>query len=543
MVAVEMDMGKIITEIKTKRFFSEYLPPSFSTINEFDPFSVDVKKEPDLIEPLTFNMSRFSEDGKRRIIYIPEYTSYISVVKYMIENDLFRDLIFISADEHSFSPLVMEDGSLIRHENDYNFSLGVGLHTESEDQDDSMSNYIPNVVDKIKRAKGAKGILFLDIANFYRSIYTHLFPCIKLGYEEAEQQFKKYKANNHDPSISEDYKKYLELDKIIRNMNVARTNGILPGVITSQFIAEGLLAQIDRELDAAQFQFVRYVDDYEFFIYDEKDILIVQNTVSSIFGKYFLTINNEKTKYTPFPYYVVESFNKVLSGYPASKADTTDLMLLFNKFFELEQDGTKGAIRFLIKSINDTFVVSDHNLFASYLLNILVNDSRSLVKVCQLMIKRKNAIQFGDIELRLIQKILIQNIESNNHLEVIWLLYLWSRVSSICLPQELLHKIATSDNELAKIILIEEYGPDISKDLGNGKTIKDEIISSARSWLLLYQLFYSDIINKNEFSSRSKISKNLNFYSKLKYEKFSFYNRQSGIRSNEIIEETCDLPF
>ena len=69
-------------------FFSVYLPPCFSIYNDFDPCSVSLAAANDYIEPVSFNMSRFTENGKRRTIYIPEFSCYIKVVKY---NDLVKD--------------------------------------------------------------------------------------------------------------------------------------------------------------------------------------------------------------------------------------------------------------------------------------------------------------------------------------------------------------------------------------------------------------------------------------------------------------------
>ena len=226
-------------------FFSEYLPPSFSIYDDFDPCSVSLAGANDYIEPMSFNMSRFTEDGKRRIIYIPEFSSYIKVVKFMKENDLVEDIIALSNSEHSFSPLIQRNGELTRHERCYNY----GITIDDADQDAFKSTYIPNVVEKICKGKGAKGVLSLDIANFYPSIYTHLIPCIKLGYEEAEKQYKITKANNADPNIKEEYRQYVHLDELIRNMNIGRTNGILPGTLISQFIAEAVLCRIDSELE------------------------------------------------------------------------------------------------------------------------------------------------------------------------------------------------------------------------------------------------------------------------------------------------------
>lgn len=143
-------------------FFSEYLPPVFSIHNSFDPCSISLSSTADLVAPLSFNMSRFMEDGKRRTIYIPEFSSYVATVKYMKDKNLIQDIINLSQDSNSFSPLVQVNGELTRHERLYNF----GITIDEADQEAFKSTYIPNVVEKICRAKGAKGILSLDISNF-----------------------------------------------------------------------------------------------------------------------------------------------------------------------------------------------------------------------------------------------------------------------------------------------------------------------------------------------------------------------------------------
>lgn len=510
-----LNMNTITEEFIRDGFFSEYLPGSFTIRNQFDPCTIELSLASDLIEPMSFNMSRFTEDGKRRIIYVPEFSSYLATVKYMRDNEIVGDLIHLSGDTHSFSPLIQPNGSLTRHERDYNF----GVTVTDIDQESFNSTYIPNVVEKLIRAKGAKGVLSLDISNFYPSIYTHLIPSIKLGYESAESQYKAQKANNTDPTITEDYRVYNELDKHVRNMNAGRTNGLLPGILISQFLAEALLSRIDLDLEAKGISFVRYVDDYEIFIYDENSIAKIQNVVASCLGKYFLSLNSEKTKYTPFPYYIVENLEKIYSNYIGAPPETANLMKLFNTFFELEKCGTKGAIRFLIKSMNGSFVSPDNNLLSSYLLDVLVNDSRSLVKVCQLMIERKRELVIDADAIHQIERLLEQQIDANNQLETIWLLYLRKKISSNWLPATLLNKIAESNNDFGKVILIEEFQSRLSPK------VTQKIVSSASSWLLCYQLFLHEHISKEVFSSKTNIRKNLAFYVALKRKNFSFYQR------------------
>lgn len=509
----QVNYAVITNDFIKNGFFSEYLPPAFSINHTFNPCDIDLASSDDLAEPLSFNMSRFTEDGKRRTIYVPEFSSYIKTVKYMKDKNLIEDLILITQDEHSFSPLIQKNGELTHHERIYDF----GITVDEADQEAFRSTYIPNVVEKIRRAKGASGILSLDISNFYSSVYTHLIPSIKLGYDNAEIQYKAKKANNNDPVISEDYRTYVALDMHVRNMNGARTNGLLPGTLISQFLAEALLCRVDTELEAQNIKFVRYVDDYEIFIYDENDITRIQSVVTNTLEKYFLRLNNEKTKYSAFPYYVVENLEKLYSDYTREPINTTEAMQLFNTFFELERNGTKGAIRFLIKSLNHTFVAPDDELFSAYLFNVLVNDSRSLVKICDVLIKRKAQMSFGANELQLIDGLLKKNINNNCHLETIWLLYLRKKLFDEELTDEITNQIVDSDNDLAKIILLEEFNVFLSESSIN------RIKATASSWLLCYQLYFHGYIDRTEFSSKTHIAKNDAFYARLKREGFSFY--------------------
>lgn len=509
-----INIEAITNEFIKEGFFSEYLPSSFNLENTFDPCSIELSSAPDLVEPIQFNMSRFTDNSKRRTIYVPEFGSYISTVKYMKEKGIVEDLISLANDTHSFSPLIHPDGTLTKHERDYQ----AGITLTDADQDAFKSTYIPNIAEKIIRAQGAKGVLSLDISNFYTSIYTHLIPSIKLGYEAAEYQYKLQKANNADPAITEDYRTYVKLDEYVRNMNVARTNGLLPGIYISKFLAEALLSRIDSELETKNISFVRYVDDYEIFVYDESDIPRIQSHVSSCFQKYFLSLNNEKTKYSKFPFYVMDNLEKIYSKYIGSSPSTMDLMKLFNTFFQLETEGTKGAIRFLIKTIDNSFTVPDEKLLLAYLLNILVNDPRSLVKVCELIIQRKDQMTFSDDTIQLIDDLINRHVEANEHLETIWLLYMRRKITRKRLSAKVIAKIVESNNELAKLILIEEYKSSLSQ------SSKQKIINNASSWLLCYQLFYNNLIDKESFSEKSHIKKNLAFYSQLKRNHFSFYH-------------------
>jgi len=225
---MQYNLQEITKDFMTKGLFSEYLPLNFNLENSnIDIFNdIEISQSSDYIEPYKYTMSRFMDNEKRRVIYLPELTAYLTVVKYMKEKNIIKELIDISIQgNNSFSKLVQADGMLSKHEISYDISRSI----DDKNDEFAKSTYIPNVVEKINRAKGAKGILSLDISNFYGSIYTHILPSIRLGYEEANKQYKISLGNMQDENVTSEYKKYKELDAKVRTLNAGRTNGLLTG--------------------------------------------------------------------------------------------------------------------------------------------------------------------------------------------------------------------------------------------------------------------------------------------------------------------------
>lgn len=342
-------------------------------------------------------------------------------------------------------------------------------------------------------------------------------PCIDLGFDRTAQVYKLFKANQSDPTIPSSYHIYRDFDKILRGMNGDRTNGLLTGILVSRFVSEALFARIDEEIEKEGIRFVRYVDDYEIFIFNEKELQKTQSTVTNIFRKYYLSINNEKTKYTTFPYYVIENLEAIVTKHLSSSMSEQQIMDLFNSFFKFEENGTAGAIRFLVKAINNSIVKIDKPIFISYLYNILANDSRSLVKACELLISHRRSILTTQEDIERIERQIVYHINNENTLEAVWLLYLRLKLTKKYLKSEITNSITNSNNDLAKIVLLEEYKSRLTKKA------KRQMIATANSWILYYQLYYNDYINKDTFSRKSGIKHNLAFYNRLKHDHFSFY--------------------
>lgn len=480
-------------------FFSEYLPPCF----KLDPkvFLKAPSENCDLIEPYCFTMSRYNDNNARRSIFVPEIGAYVAARNYIRSQNIVKELIeFTETEEASFSPILGQDDSIMRHEQSY-----TGITNQSESV---SSNYIENVAKKIIKAAGAKKVLKLDISNCFSSFYMHMIPAILLGLEGAECDYNKFLRNPDDHTITDTYHKYRKLDEVLRRQNLNRTNGLLSGLLTSKIIAEGILTRIDKELTSKGIKFSRYVDDYEVYLFDDND-----KTVISIFTKtlknYGFSLNNEKTEVLDFPYYVAENLEKIFGEYKKEPMGSSDLMELFNSYFVLENNGIKGAIRYLLKTLEkDPIIETNTSLYKAYLLTIIKNNERSLSKVCSLFIENKENLTLDDRDAVIIRQMLRNHIRYEHDLEVIWLLYLLIATNNIQIDDSLIQEIAEGKNEIAHIMLLR------NELLDEEKT--DQIISGAFSWILIYELYVSEHITEEELISKLNLNKNLEMYKYLK---------------------------
>ena len=494
------DYKSINNEIAVSGFFSEYLPPCFKINKKFLQYAP--KQNCDLIKPVSFTMSRFNINESRRIISIPEIGAYSVLYNYIKNNDILQEIVeFCDSVDRSFSRILGPDNTIMKHEQVYDENFEVA--------ESSSTNYINNIIEKIKKASGAKKILKLDISNCYSSFYMHIIPTILLGVEQTECNYKKFCEDPKDTSIDPVYNKYKELDAIMRHQNLNQTNGLLVGPQYSKIISEGILTRIDKELEKHNVcNYVRYVDDYEVFLVDDNEKRII-SIFEEVLKKYGFTLNNEKTEIIDFPYYVSYNLERIFKDRMSESLTDDEVLGLFNTFFELESQGVKGAIRFLLKSIETTKIsVDDTELFKAYLLTIIRNNERSLTKACSILIENKESIKLSKSDILIIDRMIERCIENKNDLEVIWLLYLLIETNNICFEDRIIERIFDRSNELVKTMLLR-------KDLLTSE-LKDRFKIEANTWLALYELYSMELIDEECFVQRLGIKKNLEVYKKLK---------------------------
>lgn len=131
----------------------------------------------------------------------------------------------------------------------------------------------------------------IDYKSCFDSIYTHSYKWI---IEKNVVDSKKAKNSNL----------YVEIDRILQNINGKSSNGLIVGPEFSRMIAEILLQHIDKDVESKlytnnkiknqDYSIYRYVDDIFIFAKEQETINLIVNLISDISQKYLLKLNEFK---------------------------------------------------------------------------------------------------------------------------------------------------------------------------------------------------------------------------------------------------------
>lgn len=134
---------------------------------------------------------------------------------------------------------------------------------------------------------GKRYIVRTDISQCFPSIYSHAIPWALVG--------KSTSKNNRSERLW-----YNQIDKMVRLSTCGETHGILIGPHASNLISEIILCKIDKTL-SKNWNYVRYIDDYEYYAETEDDARQFVFHLSSTLHEYGLLLNNKKTVIEKLP--------------------------------------------------------------------------------------------------------------------------------------------------------------------------------------------------------------------------------------------------
>ncbi len=135
-------------------------------------------------------------------------------------------------------------------------------------------------------------VLHTDISDCYGSIYTHSVP-----WAIHTKSIAKLPANRTNYALIGNL-----IDKHLRDMAFAQTNGIAQGSVLMDFIAEMVLGYADSEISIKiqrvkihDYHIIRYRDDYRIFSNNPQDAELITKILTEVLIDLGMRLNTQKT--------------------------------------------------------------------------------------------------------------------------------------------------------------------------------------------------------------------------------------------------------
>lgn len=429
--------------------------------------------------------------------------------------------------------------------------------------------------------------LYLDLSNFYHTLYTHSIPWMMTGKAEAKKDRKNGFANT--------------LDKLITSCQYDETHGIPTGNLLSRIIAELYMCHFDKRMENNNFIYTRYVDDvvFPFTLEAEKEDFLKE--FSLICRENNLLVNDNKTRVDNFPFINKSSKSNIFSFFENLTLKNSDEKWIkeISNFIDYcineESLGNKGAIKSIFPVIKNTFknkkissaklnnifskkdIITDFNIFEK-ILDLSLKDSRLTNKFLTFF-ENMSSLGFSSISASdIVKKYFSVNSKSigrkidyyhknhfNQELYQILLYAVEFEIDNLLTQEELLKLIATNTDDFSLVLVTILY-------LKNGSYKRNELLEkidslfidthvnypsdtarmSEKFWLFRYFFYFlqsKENINKKEVNTYCK-SKNYNigkngYESELnwRYIRGSASNTSVNDFFNELIENEVWLIY
>jgi hypothetical protein len=463
-------------------------------------------------ETVPIELSIYKNEDERRIYKLPNIYSYICLCQHLYE-----------------------------YKNKYIEIIG------SSSKSISKEFYSSFLTGKIKREDnriGKRKLFKTDVQNFYPSIYTHSIPWVLVGKTEA----KRNKNNKGEY--------YNILDNLIQRCQLGETHGIPTGSFASKLIAEIYMCKVDDKL--SKYQYVRYVDDFEFPYNDESEKSEFYKDLNKELNSLNLKVKVEKNQTDTFPFqdgnnlaFFFDYFTK------HEKKINTQQKRIYNFIEESiykEREGYKGSLILMFKALKDSISRGDlhQDAFTTPMLNKLFNLvlmkpnlSVNYLEFVDVLDEEKieNELKFGikKIETQ-IQENINRYVDLNFSQELYSLLsiFYYLDILTICTKQQLL-KIIQEMDDLSSILSFEILLNDVSNiDDSLFETVEIKLENS-NSWEEEFWLFKYHVLFRINEDKKSKLFKYYRNYLYDNYnngiEKSKFFNQNNMKKIDSPINE------
>lgn len=450
-----------------QRRLKEELPPIFSTemfkkdiANSLSLINYKRSKEYQGYDQVEYNLTRFNNIN--RILSIPHPVSYSRLCISICEN--WEKIDYICNNKNSqIKPMSHDDGRIIIM-NGYN------------DPSLKFRRTIDNSFGKFYRVN-------TDISNFFHSIYSHAIPWALVGLTEAKKNTKNGWYNDFDYAI--------------RQTKRNETQGIAIGPATSSIISEILLDSIDKALCDAGFDFIRYVDDYTCYCETEEKAQEFIRTLSKELARYKLTLNIRKTLITKLPIPINDDWTTELHTKNTHADSMNSYQVIHFLDFAVrlskahpESSVLKYAVTVISKKKFSEIASRD---MMNYVLTLAFHQPALLPALYSLIVRHQSSFLGSDLIINKLVLIVEENAKNHRSDGMCWAIFylclLKARIS-----EETLEKVIKT-NDIFSILALYYSGNHNERIIEYCHSLdKEDLYGLDRHWILLYQLFFDDVL-------------------------------------------------
>lgn len=463
-------------------------------------------------------LSTYKNDISRRVLSLPNPTTFLRCAKLMSEN---WDAIKKAAKSpNSLSPITYihrynnEDTELLNSEN-------------VRESRKSKSEFIEGIKNCICTSLGYKYRLRVDISNCYNSIYTHSVAWAMCGKAEA----KNYMRTKEPEALKSCYELADRLDAFTRFQKNNETNGIVVGPFTSRIFSEIILAELDRCLIKKGYQFRRYVDDYKFYFRSETQAQESIPDIEKILNDFNLNLNTAKTEIMKYPYEIISQIKNTYDD--AIKRE--GVFGVLNAAAQFHLAGEKGAYKYALKYIRGQKIpLEDFDIILPLLINTMLLDPRYGKYVIEYLKANRKRLSIEALS-SIVNKELESSLKSELQQESLLFMHLIRELSLSISASNVLN-ILQGGEDFSIIIVLDIWknrnktvirsrseAAQINKHIEKlAESLNGETYTGSR-WLLLYETEMNQLIDKTLFIHPKKdkvfeemASANIVFYQSIK---------------------------
>lgn len=451
--------------LPTQKKFREELPPAFSTIKLTPNIAFQLTELPNRsgdfcgYDQCEYKLTRF--DNVSRNLSIPHPLAHCKLAFTIY--DIWDKLEYITKNSNSIiKPQTHADGRLI------------------------IMNYeksLPKSIRMLNQSFGNKFRAHADISSCFPSIYSHALSWALIGFENS----KKSKGNKFKNAW------FNKLDESLRLTKRNETQGVAIGPATSNIVSEIILARVDEKL-RMNFKFVRFIDDYTCDCYSESEAQNFIRQLTQELAKYKLNLNAKKTKIKRLPSSQAEEWVLDLATKITGKEITSyDAIQYLDYAVALASKHPEGSVlKFAFKTLVNKkldfmakFDVLRYGLTLSFHSPVLLPYLDQFLEDTWILSHKESSEKLNLI------------IKENSVLQrsdgMCWGIYLLCKLKASIDENVAINVLETGD--ALSILMLYWTGQFDEKVLHFYNALdKTDLYALDNYWLLIYQLFYDEMI-------------------------------------------------